>query len=108
MVNLSTRLSSKLHAQQYTFNSLLFDKKSTELIDDYIGFVRHRLHPTCDYVLVARNGIQYSKLSDLMMSRLVYEAIEKHIHPTRYRQIVETESAARLSLGEQDIISRDQ
>ena len=42
------------------------------------------------------------------MSRLVYEATGKHIHPTRYRQIVETESVARLSLGEQDIISRDQ
>ena len=41
------------------------------------------------------------------MSKLVYEAIEKHIHPTRYWQIVETESAEKLSLGEQDIISRD-
>ena len=42
------------------------------------------------------------------MSRLVYEAIGKHIHPTHYRQIVETESAARLSLWEQDIIIHDQ
>ena len=72
-------------AQQYTFDSLLCDKKSTELTDNYIGFVRPRLHPKCDYVLVTRNGTQYSKLSDLM-SRLVYEAIGKHIHPTRYRQ----------------------
>ena len=94
-------------AQQYTFDSLLFDKKSTELIDDYICFVRTRLHPKCDYLLVTRNGTQYSKLNDLM-SKLVYEAIGKHIHPTRYQQIVETESAAKLSLGEQDIISRDQ
>ena len=93
--------------QQYTFDSLLFDKKITELIDDYISFVRPRLHPKCDCVPVTRNGTRHSKLSDLM-SRLFYEAIGKHIHPTRYRQIVKTESAARLSLGEQDIISRDQ
>ena len=94
-------------AQQYTFDSLLLDKKSTELIDDYICFVRPRLHPKCDYLLVTRNGTQYSKLSDLM-SKLVYEAIGKHIHSMRYRQILETESAAKLSLGEQDYISRDQ
>ena len=94
-------------AQQYTFDSLFFDKKSTELIDDYICFVRPRLHPKSDYLLVTSNGTQYSKLSDLM-SKLVYEAIGKHIHPTRYWQIVETESAAKLSLGEQGIISRDQ
>ena len=39
-------------AQQYTSDSLLFDRKSTELIDDYICFVRPRLHPKCDYLLV--------------------------------------------------------
>ena len=39
------------------------------------------------------------------MSKLVYESIRKHVHPTRYRQ---TESAAKLSLGEQDIIGREQ
>ena len=94
-------------AQQYTCDSLLFDEKSIELIDDYIGLIRPRWHRRCDYVFVTRNGIQYSKLSDLM-SRLVYEAIRKHIHPTSYRLIEETESAARLSVGEQDIISRDQ
>ena len=94
-------------AQQYTFDSLFFHKKSTKLIDDYICFVRPRLHPKCDYLLLTRNGTQYSKLSDLM-SKLVYEATGKHIHPTRYWQIVETESAAKLSLGEQDIIGRDQ
>lgn len=94
-------------AQQYTFDSLIFDEKSTELVDSYIRHVRPWLQPKCNYLLVTRNGTQYSKLSDLM-SKLVYEAIGKHIHPTRYRQIVETESAAKLSVGEQDIISRDQ
>ena len=42
------------------------------------------------------------------MSKLVHETIGKHIHPMRYQQILETESAAKLSLGKQDIISRDQ
>ena len=42
------------------------------------------------------------------MSKLVFEAIGKYIHPTRYRQIVETESVQKLSPGEQDIMSRDQ
>ena len=39
---------------------------------------------------------------------LVYEAIGKNINPTRYRQIVETESSDRLFVEEQRIISEDQ
>ena len=35
-------------------------------------------------------------------------AIGKHIHPTRYRQIIETVSAASISLEEQDLVSQDQ
>ena len=42
------------------------------------------------------------------MSKLVFEAIGKYMHPTRYHQIVETESVLKLSPGEQDIMSRDQ
>ena len=99
-----TEFKTALH---YNFDSLLFDSNSTEIVDDYINFVRPLLHPDCDYVLVTRNGTQYSKLSDLM-SKLVFEAIGKYIHPTRYRQIVETESVRKLSPGEQDIMSRDQ
>ena len=86
-----------------TILTLLFDNNSTEIVDDYITFVRPLLHPDCDYVLVTRNGTQYSKLSDLM-SKLVFEAIGEYIHPTRYRQIVQTESVREFSPGEQDII----
>ena len=39
---------------------------------------------------------------------LVHEAIGKYIHPTRYRQIVETASAERLTREEQKTISEDQ
>ena len=42
------------------------------------------------------------------MCLLVYEAIGKYVHPTRYRQIIETESADVLYLEEQDLISQDQ
>ena len=42
------------------------------------------------------------------MTMLVYQAIKKHINPTRYRQIVETESSDKLTLEEQEIISEDQ
>ena len=42
------------------------------------------------------------------MTIIVHQAIGKYIHPTRYRQIVETASADRLSRSEQEIISEDQ
>ena len=63
-----TEFKTSLH---YNFDSLLFDNNSSEIVDDYITFVRPLLHPNCDYVLVARNGTQYSKLSDLI-SKLLF------------------------------------
>ena len=65
------------------------------------------LHPKCVYLLVTRSGTQYKKLSDLM-SILTFQTIGKYIHLTRYCQIVETESALRLSSEEQSLVSRDQ
>jgi hypothetical protein len=38
----------------------------------------------------------------------VFEAIGKYIHPTRYRQIIETESVNNLDLEEQQLVSEDQ
>ena len=38
----------------------------------------------------------------------MYDAIGKYIHPTRYPQIVETESSAILDLDEQQWVSEDQ
>ena len=43
-----------------------------------------------------------------VMSKLVFDAIGKYIHPTRYRQIVETQSLDLLSSKEQRILSEDQ
>ena len=50
---------------------------------------------------------QDSKLCDLI-SILVFQAIGKYIHPTRFRQIVETENASRLSIEEKDLVTKDQ
>ena len=42
------------------------------------------------------------------MSLLVHETIGKYVNPTRYRQIVETESNERLNNKERETISKDQ
>ena len=42
------------------------------------------------------------------MSKLVFDAIGKYIHPTRYRQIFETQSLNQLTSEEQRILSEDQ
>ena len=76
-------------------------------IEQYIIYVRPLLRPTCDYILVNRNGKQFQKLTDLF-SVLAFEAIGKYIHPTRYRQIIETQSCETLPPKEQKWISEDQ
>ena len=40
--------------------------------------------------------------------KLVFDAIGKYIHPTRYRQIIETESCETLDTTEQEWISEVQ
>ncbi|MCP4481590.1 MAG: hypothetical protein GY817_02025 [bacterium] len=94
-------------AQQYTFDSLIFDETSTRLIDEYIVNIRPLLNPKCDYLLVTRSGTQFKAIGN-HMSELVFQAIGKYVHPTRYRQIVETESSRVLSTEEQRSISLDQ
>ena len=42
------------------------------------------------------------------MSKLVFDAIGKYVHPTRYWQIVETVSSKKLSSNAQGTISEDQ
>ena len=76
---------------------LLSDVIMTRVIALYVEHVRPLLNPQNDYLLPMRNGTQYKKLGNAMC-KLVYQAIGKYIHPTIYRQIIETESAKRLSL----------
>ena len=67
-----------------------------QVLDGYINFVRPSLKPRCNFVLVTKNGGQHSKLGDVM-NKLVFDAIGKYVHPTRYRQIVETRSLRELT-----------
>ncbi|CAB4038245.1 partial [Paramuricea clavata] len=94
-------------AQRYGFNSLYFDETSLVIVNDYVQYVRPLLKPQCEYLLVNRSGSQFQKLTELL-SVLVFEAIGKYIHPTRYRQIIETESVNNLDLEEQQLVSEDQ
>ena len=72
-----------------------------------MNYIRPRLNPACNYLLVCRNGKQISKLTNIF-GRVVYEAIGKYINPTRYRQIIETESIEKLNTSEQANLSQDQ
>jgi len=94
-------------ASKYGFDSLILTDASMKVLESYIKFVRPLLKPQCQFVLVTRNGGQHSKLGDVM-SKLVFDAIGKYIHPTRYRQIVETQSLDKLTSKEQRILSEDQ
>ena len=93
--------------EKYGFDWLIFSNDVITLINNYINFIRTPLNPCCDYVLICRNGKQISKLSNIF-GRVVFLAIGKYINPTRYRQIIETESAEKLTLDEQRCLSEDQ
>ena len=94
-------------AGKYGFDSLILTDANMQVLNGYISYVRPLLKPRCDFVLVNRNGDQHGKLGEIM-SKLVFDAIGKYIHPTRYRQIVETQSLDQLSSEEQRILSEDQ
>ena len=94
-------------AGKYGFDSVILTDTSMQILDGYINFVRPLLKPQCDFVLVTKNGSQHSKLGN-EMSKLVFDAIGKYIHPTRYRQIVETQSLHALNDKEHQVLSEDQ
>ena len=92
--------------EKYGFDLLIFSNDVLTLRKNYINIVRPRLNPCCDYVLICRNSKEISKLSNTF-GRIVFLAIGKYINPTRYRQIIETESAEKLTLEEQAFLSKD-
>ena len=94
-------------AGKYGFDSLILTDANLQVLNGYISYVRPLLKPQCDFVLVNRNGDQHGELGDIM-SKLVFDAIGKYIHPTRYRQIVETQSLNQLTSEEQRVLSEDQ
>ena len=89
------------------FDSLILTDANMQVLNDNISYVRPLLKPQCDFVLVNRNGDQHGKLGEIM-SKLVFHAIGKYIHLTRYRQIVETKSLNQLTSEEQRILSEGQ
>ena len=72
-----------------------------------MNYIRPRLNPACNDLLVCRNGNQISNLTNIF-GCLVYEAIGKYINPTCYRQIIETETIEKLNTSEQANFSQDQ
>ena len=94
-------------AGKYGFDSLILTDTNMQVLNGYISYVRPLLQPQCDFILVNRNGGQHGKLVEIM-SKLVFDAIGKYIHPKRYRQIVETQSVNELISEEQRILSEDQ
>ena len=69
--------------------------------------MRPLLKPQSDFVLVTKSGSQHSKLGN-EMRKLVFDAIGKYIHPTRYRQFVETQSLDALNDKEHRVLCEDQ
>ena len=94
-------------AGKYGFDSLILSDANIQVLNGYISYVRLLLKSQCDFVLVNRNGGQRGKFGEIM-NKLVFNAIGKYIHSTRYRQIVETQSLNQLNSEEQRILSEEQ
>ena len=94
-------------ARKYGFDSVILTETSMQILDGYIHFMRPLLKPKCDFVLVTKSWSQHSKLCN-EMSKLVFDAIGKYIHPTRYRQIVETQRFYACNNKEHQVLSEDQ
>jgi hypothetical protein len=93
--------------KEYAFDTVVLSKEVLKILDSYISIIRPRLKPTCNYLVLTTNGKQYSAFGSAM-SLLVHQAIEKYVNPTRYRQIIESESAERLTREEMEAVSKDQ
>ena len=94
-------------ASTYIFDTLIMSEQVLKLLDMYINTIRPKMGPKCEYVLVSTTGRQYRSFT-VAMTLLVKQAIGKYVHPTRFRQIVETSSSERLTPEEQEIVTADQ
>ena len=94
-------------SEKYVFDTIVLTESVLKVLDSYIGHIRPHLYPKCEFLILTNNGTQYTAFGNAM-SLLVHEAIGKSINPTRYRQIVETESALVLGEKERETISKDQ
>lgn len=93
--------------QQFVFDTLKFSDDALDVINTYRGRIRPLCSPKCEFVIVTTSGTQYTSFCSAM-SILTHEAIQRHITPTRYRAIVESESVERLDPDQQAVITQDQ
>ena len=93
--------------EKYGFDSLIFTDYVLDKLKSYDEHIRPKLHPACDFFFVCKNGTQLANLGDIF-GRMVHQAVGKYVNPTRYRQIIETESSDLLSDKEREMISLDQ
>ena len=93
--------------EKYGFDTLIFSDHVQHIVNGYISCIRPHLNPMCDFILINKNGKRIDRIGDIF-GRLVYQAIGKYINPTRYRQVIETESVERLTVEEQQVLSLDQ
>ena len=61
------------------FDLLVFSNDVLTLIKSCNIFIRPRLNPCCDYVLICWNGKQISKLGNIL-GKIAFLAIGKHIN----------------------------
>ena len=95
-------------SERYGFDTLIFEQQHLEALHLYIRHVRPHFESNSeDILLVTRHGKKLTKLSSIL-DNLVYTATGKYIHPTRLRQIVETESSTHLSAEQQAFVSENQ
>ena len=94
-------------SDKYVFDTIVLTENVLKVLDSYIEHIRPHLYPKCEFLILTNNGTQYTAFGNAM-SLLVHQAIGKSINPTRYRQIVETESALVLGEKEREAISKDQ
>ena len=81
---------------RYVFDTLGITEDVMIVLDLCIKYVRPLLNSSSNFLLVTNTGKQYNSLTTAI-NLLIYVAIGKYINPTRYRQIVETESMEKLN-----------
>ena len=94
-------------SDRYVYDTLKFTQDALEVVHMYRERIRPLCTPKCDYVILTTSGTQYTAFCNAL-SVLTFESIGKHITPTRYRAIVETESTERLTKDQQATITKDQ
>lgn len=94
--------------EKFHFDTLILSDDVLDILESYISHIRPLQTPKCDFVVVSTAGTRFTAMGNAL-SLLVLQSIGKYyISPTRYRQIVESESQTRLTQKEQQSITLDQ